>query len=64
MNLSAMKIPMIVSSIIIAIATVLNWHFDERLTAARLERRDLSAKARESGVSAEAHHRTRRAARP
>lgn len=59
-----MRIHLIVSVIIIAIAAGLNRHFDERLTAARSERVALSSKAAESGISTETNRPTRHAARP
>lgn len=59
-----MRIHLIVSVIIIAIAAGLNRHFDQRLTAASSERAALSAKAAESGISAETNRPTRHAVRP
>jgi hypothetical protein len=59
-----MRIQLIVSGIIIAIAAGLNRHFDERLTAASSERADLTEKAAEFGISAETNHPTRHAVRP
>ena len=59
-----MRIHLIVSVIIIAIAAGLNRHFDERLTAASSERAVLSAKAAEFRISAETNRPTRHAVRP
>lgn len=59
-----MRIHLIVSVIIIAIAAGLNRHFDQRLTAASSERAALSAKAAEFGISAETNRPTRHAVRP
>jgi hypothetical protein len=60
----SMRIHLIVSVIIIAIAAGLNRHFDERLTTANSERAALSAKAAEFGISAETNRPTRHAVRP